>query len=292
MCVCVCVGVNIYVEYRWLDKAAIETQENRETLCTVKQVSEVKHILTLIPMWANFWGYCLVEAAGNTFFIAQSSNLDGADGIIGLLISANVTQFTIQNFPLGWEKGRQKCGSLMRIGAGMLCSILCCLSAWQVEVHRRGLIDPDNPDETIPMTVVILYPQFLLLGLMTGLAEPGLQEFVDDHIPVSMKSYGSVFSECGKGFGYFVSVPSLLLFRRSFSDNINTGHLERYFLYLAILSSIFFCIFVYSSSKYAQMEEIPSEPTRSSSPLAIEMQSIRVHYPGQPPFSEPPRLIC
>ncbi|KAK7849851.1 protein nrt1/ ptr family 7.3 [Quercus suber] len=51
--------------YRWLDKAAIvETssigpveQENCGNLCPVKQVREVKRLLTLMPMWMAFFAY-------------------------------------------------------------------------------------------------------------------------------------------------------------------------------------------------------------------------------------------
>ena len=79
---------------------------------------------------------------------------------------------------------------------------------------------------------------------MEGLAGDGLEEFVIDHIPDSMKRYGPLFSEFVLGSGYFFSIPLLLLFRW-FGKTINRSHLERCFLFLAILSSFFLVICVF-----------------------------------------------
>ncbi|CAL5335086.1 unnamed protein product [Camellia sinensis] len=60
---------------RWLDKAAIEEtsnssmsspeeQESRGMLCPAAQVTKVKLLLTMAPMWATFFNYCLVVATG------------------------------------------------------------------------------------------------------------------------------------------------------------------------------------------------------------------------------------
>ena len=223
--------------------------------CTVKEVSDVKRLLTMIPMWANFIAYCLIKATGNTLFIEQSNNLDAGDAIVVLILFQNFISFGIPIL-LRREEVRQKCGPLIKIGAGLVCSIACCAAAWQVEIRRLYLIkkegiDPDavDPEQTISMTVFILLPQFLFFALMELLAEDGLKEFVDDHIPDSMKRYGSAFNECVLGFGYFLSIPLLLLFRSWFGDTINKSHLQRYYLFLVILSSIFFGIYVYLSPK-------------------------------------------
>ena len=82
----------------------------------------------------------------------------------------------------------------------MICSILCCIVAWQVEVLRLYLIkeaiaDPSDPTQIISMSVLWLVPQFSLLGLMEGLASDGLHEFFYDHVATSMRSYGPPFSD-------------------------------------------------------------------------------------------------
>uniref|UniRef100_A0A7N2RCZ2 Uncharacterized protein n=1 Tax=Quercus lobata TaxID=97700 RepID=A0A7N2RCZ2_QUELO len=78
---------------------------------------------------------------------------------------------------------------------GHLCT------AEQVEAHRLYLIEEENIDpmdsnQTISMSVLWLFPQFILLGLMEGLATDGLQEFFDKHVALSMRGYGPPFNEC------------------------------------------------------------------------------------------------
>ena len=138
-----------------------------------------------------------------------------------------------------------------------------------MEIQRRNLykkegISPDaqSPEaQTILMDIFFLFTQFFLLGLMEGLGEDGLEIFVNNHIPESFSEYGSVFSGCVLGFAYFFSIPLLLPFRSWFGDTINKGHLERYFLFLAILNTIFFCIYLLALSKYTHMD--PSANVKS-----------------------------
>ncbi|KAF3958460.1 hypothetical protein CMV_016641 [Castanea mollissima] len=211
--------------FRWLDKAAIKSSEEKGhgMFCTVKEVSDVKRLLTMMPMWANFVAYCLIKSTRYTFFIEQSNNLKMGDGIIVLYLLQSLVSSGVQTVSKH-KKVRQKCGPLVKIGAGMVFSIACCIAACLVETRRLYLIteegiDPDavDPEEqTISMTVYSLLPQFLLFALMESLAGNGLEEFVDDHIPDSMRRYGPLFNKCVLSSGYFLSIPLLLLFRSWF----------------------------------------------------------------------------
>ncbi|KAL4614083.1 hypothetical protein ACB092_07G029700 [Castanea dentata] len=250
----------------WLDKAAIrrkpsisqEEQENCGHLCTVEQVREVKSLFSLIPVWITFFGCSLVGATGNTFFFEQTSNLDFGIGnnvhipLKSLFALRSVMRFIISFFFLS-KKATEQHVTRMRIGVGMICSILCCIAAWQVEVHRlylikEEIIDPSDPTQ-ISMSVLWLVPQFSLLGLMEGLAVDGLHEFFYDHVATSMRSYGASFSDCVLGFGNFIGMPFVLLCRSWFKDSINTSHLDRYYLTLAILSLV--CLVMYAYASYS-----------------------------------------
>uniref|UniRef100_A0A2N9H941 Uncharacterized protein n=1 Tax=Fagus sylvatica TaxID=28930 RepID=A0A2N9H941_FAGSY len=130
---------------------------------------------------------------------------------------------------------------------------------------RRHEIAPGDEialgDEIISMSTLWLLPQFTLLGLMEGFAHEGLEEFFDNHIlSKSMRNYGPLFTECVLGFGNFFSIPCVLLFKSWFKDTVNESHLDRYFLALAILSSVFLGFYVYTSiSKYAHEEDLLKE---------------------------------
>ena len=237
---------------------------------------EVKNLFSLIPIWITFFGCSLVGATGNTFFFEQTSNLNFVIGnnvhipLKSLFALRSSIRFIISFF--FWsKKATQQHVTRMRIGVGMICSILCCIAAWQVEVHRLYLIkekitcpsnstqitcpsnstqitDPCNSTQIISMSILWLVPQFSLLGLMDGLASDGLQEFFYDHVATSMRSYGPSFSDCVLGFGNFISMPFVLLCRSWFKDCINTSHLDRYYLTLAILS--FVCLVMYAYASY------------------------------------------
>ncbi|XP_075672613.1 protein NRT1/ PTR FAMILY 5.4-like [Castanea sativa] len=267
--------------FGWLDKAAIideqtpsislEVQEDRGQLCTVEQVREVKGLFTLIPIWITFFGYSLVVATGSTFFFEQSSNMDF---YIGNNVQVPISSFVVlESFIsfiipfLFWsKKARQQSVTRIRIGVGMVCSILSCIAAWWVEVHRLNLIQEERIDPSdISMSVLWLVPQFSLLGLMDGLASNGLQEFFYNRVTTSMRSYGPPFSDCVLGFGNFISIPLVLLFKSWFKDTINTSHLDRYYLALATLNFVFLCIYAYASSGYFNMESASNDEESNES---------------------------
>lgn len=233
------------------------------------KVTEVKRLLILVLMCTTFVGYGMIKATGNTFFIAQSRNMDAH--IIGKVKVPLMIFFLVQSFVsfitkllfhriLNLFRRRQRV-ELEGIGAGMVCGILCCITAWRVELHRLKLImkegiglDNDDPNKIILMSVFWLLPQFCLLGLMEGLGDKGLENFIKDYVEESMKRQVSLYGKLVVGFGNFFSIPIVLLKPSWFKDTINTSHLDRYFLTLAILGSVFLCIFVCISPMYANMK--------------------------------------
>ena len=252
-----------------VEKTSSGPQEE-ENLCSVEQVTQVKCFLTLIPLWTTFLAYSLVQATGNTFFIEQRSNLKNTFTkhdrvlLVALFVLNSFLRFIIQR--LFWsEKARNPNVTLVRIGVGMICSILCCIAAWQVEVHRLKEIktlNPAKPSDTISMSILWLLPQFILLGLTEGLVEEGLQEFFIKHVTKSMWNSGPLLTGCILSFGNFFSIPCVQLVRSWFKGDINDSHLDRYFLTLAILSCVFLCFYVYASistSKYADIRDLSKE---------------------------------
>nr|POF06753.1 protein nrt1/ ptr family 5.7 [Quercus suber] len=255
--------------FRWLDKAAVTVKrtssspQEDENLCSVEQVTQVKCFLKLIPLWTTFLAYSLVQATGNTFFIEQSSNLKNSFTeknvrvpLVAFFVLNSFLRFIIPR--LFWsEKARNPNVTLVRIGVGMICSILCCIAAWQVEVHRLKEIKRlKYPSDTISMSILWLLPQFILLGLTEGLVEEGLGEFFIKHVTKSMWNSGQLLTGCILSFGNFFSIPCVHLVRSWFKGTINDSHLDRYFLTLAILSSVFLCFYVYASISYSKFADI------------------------------------
>ncbi|KAL6293123.1 hypothetical protein ACE6H2_001265 [Prunus campanulata] len=231
--------------------------------------AEKGFFIEVIAMWSAFFAYSLVEATGSTFFFEQMSSLDTKSGI-GSVMDVAVFFTLVSRFssflvsfiydlliPKQWRKA-----TLVRIGCGLACSMLCCVAAWLVEGKRlkspvtvtNQRIEGDTRT-TFAMSTWWLIPQFVQLGLMEGLALNGLTEFLADRIANNDRLraryyYASHISDLILGVGKLVTASSILVFRRSwFHPNINGSHLDRFFellTYLSLANLIYYmCISVY-----------------------------------------------
>ena len=133
----------------------------------------------------------------------------------------------------------------------MLFSILCCIVAAGVEIcrldviRRYGLLD--KPNEEIPMSMFVLLPQFLLLGILDGVFNFSIEQFFTEHAPASMIRYSQIFSDGIIGAGTVGSVLSVYVVDKAsesggkpswFQHTLNKSCLDNYYWTLAVLSSI------------------------------------------------------
>ncbi|KAI9156397.1 hypothetical protein LWI28_005744 [Acer negundo] len=278
---------------RWIDKAAIiefestlgrEEQEKAGRLCSVTKVQETKYILKLIPMWSTFLVFGLLLSAGNTFSAQQGIQMKSPNLLIYLVLLQSITRETVSTlsrFLLSkwFPKARLK-QNIMRIWAGMLVSILCSAVLWRVE-NRRLVEDGGlNFNESVyygfygykAMSIWWLAPQFLLLGLMDGLAMYGLEDFTidDDHLSGSMKNFlRAINTFIVSGIGSTLNIFIFYTNKNLFHDSLNDSHLDRYYKYLTIYGTPINCvylllisIFIYRLSDAVQVnEESMSETT-------------------------------
>ncbi|KAK7381188.1 hypothetical protein VNO78_33718 [Psophocarpus tetragonolobus] len=165
--------------FRWLDKAAIvsngsdeespEIQLTNGKLCTVKEVREVKSLVPMIYLSFTLFGYSFLLASEDTFFVSQASNVESVMSNINgndiyililikevandmsrfiLLILCTLVRLRVINFM------QRKEATIIRVGFGMFCAVICCLIARQVEISGKDKI-----------TTVALVPQFIFLGV-------------------------------------------------------------------------------------------------------------------------------
>jgi len=302
--------------FRWLDKAAIikeeeeeekedsrhdreslETQERKKKICTVKDVRDVKSLVHMIYLGLTIFPYSLLMASGNTFFVAQASaltpvmNKKGNDISILFLIKAvatdmsNFTCFLISLAFRNKQKPRvtyvmfeRKAATIMRIGFGITCAVICGFIAWQVEIRRlSSKVD----------TTVALVPQFLLLGVTEGLVDGGLERLFNDHVAKSLSSFEDSFSELVVGGGKLLIIPSVLIFSGWIKETIDTSHLDRYYLMLAIMNAVLLLAFAYYSVTYAYKEVCPEDEkvtTEQRLDHAHQPDSENTYQENTPPF--------
>ncbi|KAL5738596.1 hypothetical protein ACOSP7_031357 [Xanthoceras sorbifolium] len=264
---------------RWLDKAAIiessnlhpEQQERAGRLCTVTQVEESKLLLKMIPMWTTFLVIGLAASTGDTFSSEQGKNLDSTDFTFYMVIfvkpiSQATISFLLKKFltsKKGASNSQLKLGKIVRIWSGMVLCTIFCVVAWRVEVHRLQIVDRKRNNPEIPnMSIFWLAPQYCLLGLMQGSGIKGLDEFMIDELPKSLKNYASAMNGfVVDGIGNFLGILFVYANRQLFSATMNESRLDKYYLRLMILSFLNMCYYypisiIYRSIRYARSDTV------------------------------------
>ncbi|KAG2380841.1 uncharacterized protein HKW66_Vig0202140 [Vigna angularis] len=268
---------------RWLDKAAIleaedsreslELQEKNEKLCTVKEVSDVKSLVPMFCLCLAFFGYSLLLATENTFFISQASNMRSnittshndisflvlitvitrdATRTICHIISCAIGHFKIFSCI---DNVCNKKAAIARIGLGMVCAIICSLIAWQVEVGRLKV----STYEDRRNSTVALLPQFSALGITKGLIEGGIENLFHGHVAKSMWSFDDAYKELVIGSGKLMIIPLVLSIPSWFGDTLDSSRLDKFYLTLGILNAVFLLVFCFYSLKYAYKEVRPED---------------------------------
>ncbi|ONK70805.1 uncharacterized protein A4U43_C04F1720 [Asparagus officinalis] len=266
---------------RFLNKAAVKVGPGTPwMLCSVTQVEETKQILRMLPLLATMFIPCTMIAQIATLFVKQGTTLNRHLGpkfeIPPASLTAFVTLSMLIALPLydrffvrmmkAWTKDPRGITLLQRIGIGLVLHIITMAIAVLVERIRlrtassHGLVENGGQ---VPLSIFILLPQFVLMGVADAFLVPGEVELFYDQAPESMKSLGTSYSLTAYGVGNFLS--SFLLSVVSdvtkrdgkgwVQNNLNASHLDYYYGFLTILSILNFICFIYVSKIYTYKAE-------------------------------------
>ena len=234
-------------------------------------------------MSVTFIAYGMVKSLGNTFFVEQANSMRSG---IPIVVFQMIQGFSKSSVKSGYRvvfekrikriKGRYSDG--VKIGIGMMASILCCSAASSVESKRLKALSQEglsnDPNATAPISAFWLVLQFFFLGAMEGLAGDGIQDFFGHYAPDSRR-YGLVFTSSVTGFGTVLNIGFLAIleyYSKSrynaswLGDSINQSRLD-YIYHAYIIVALFNC-FLYAcvSTRYSydniigkpeEEEEIP-----------------------------------
>ncbi|KAG4116334.1 hypothetical protein ERO13_D12G163300v2 [Gossypium hirsutum] len=248
------------------ESPADDNLRTRWILCTVTEVEQTKLLLDIIPMSATFIVYGMVKSLGNTFFIEQADTMRGDISVVLLQLMQLISNIAVnKGYKMMLEKRIQRIkrrhSDGVKIGIGMLTSILCCAVASQVESKRlkalkkKGLLD--NPEA--PMSVSWLLLQFIFLGAMEGLAGDGILNFFGHYVPDSRR-YGPVFASSLTGFGTILSIGFIAIidyysrFRYKeiwIGESVNESRLDLIYRAYAMLAVLNCFIYAYVASSYS-----------------------------------------
>ncbi|KAJ4972264.1 hypothetical protein NE237_005363 [Protea cynaroides] len=279
----------------FFDKAAVETEEdhikdlvNPWRLCSVTQVEELKSIIRLLPIWATGIVFSTVYSQMNTLFVLQGDTMDLHMGPHFQIPSASLSIFdTISVLmwvpiydqiivPFARKFSGHKFGftQLQRMGIGLFISIFSMAAAAVLELLRLRMVRRHNYYELshVPMSVFWQIPQYFLVGCAEVFINIGQLEFFYDQAPDSMRSMCTALALTTTALGNFVStllvniVTSITTKNGKagwIPDNLNYGHIDYFYLLLAIMSVVNLGIFILVSRWYTYKKPVGEFPSNT-----------------------------
>lgn len=250
-------------------------------LCSVAEVEEAKQMLQIIPICVAVLIPATIEAQVNTLFVKQGTTLDRHIGphfqippaslstfmTISMLVSLVVYDRLFMKCMRVWTKNPRGITPLQRIGTGLVLHIIAILVASLVEKKRLSIARDHGvalSGGEVPLTIFILLPQYVLLGVSECFYGVGKMEFFYIEAPQTMKSLGTSCALATYGVGNFLS--SVLLSTVSkitkrnghegwILDNLDASHLDYYYVFLAVLGFLNFAFFLVLSKLYVYKAE-------------------------------------
>lgn len=288
---------------RFLNKAAVKTgRTDPWMLCSVTQVEETKQMLRMIPILIATFVPSTMIAQINTLFVKQGTTLDRQIGsfkippaslggfvTLSMLVCVAIYDRFFVSIARKWTKNPRGITLLQRMGIGLVFHIIIMIAASLIERHRlsvareHGLVENGGQ---IPLTIFILLPQFVLMGVADAFLEVAKLEFFYDQAPESMKSLGTSYSTTSLGIGNFLS--SFLLstvsditkkrgHRGWILNNLNASRLDYYYAFFAILNFLNFIFFLIVNRLYVYKAEVSD----SMEVLAEELKGMTLTGPNQ-----------
>lgn len=244
--------------------------DSTQGLCTVK-VKKTTNFTRIMSFSMVFLMYGAISAVGETFFSEQGDNMK-PETIRKIevptqlaVLSAEAIRKMVKRL-CHWimekkvEASNRMFYTLWQMGLGILLSVPCFMIAYLVEAKRL----------TNNINVLWLTPQFVLLGVMDGLAVDGLEYFLKKEMPtVLTRSYSGIIAEGIVGMGKLLNVVWLTILyyitkSRSepagwFGKDINGSHLDCYYRSMACFGLLNVFIYVWAANAYyhRQLQEIP-----------------------------------
>ncbi|KAL6596315.1 hypothetical protein ACP70R_047679 [Stipagrostis hirtigluma subsp. patula] len=268
-------------EFSFLDKAAVVVSNecggshNPWRLCTVTQVEELKILMRMFPIWATGIVFFTVCAQNSSMFIEQGMVLNNQIGsfkippatlssldVISIVVWVPIYERIVVSIARRFTGKERGFSELQRMGVGLFVSTIAVAVAALVEIKRLQIAraeDLIHQKVPVPMSILWQAPQYLLVGVGEVFTSIGQAEFFYNQSPDAMRSLCSAFALVTVSLGSYLS--SFILTLVSYfttrngqlgwiPDNLNEGHLDRFFWLIAGLSFLNLLVFVYYAQQY------------------------------------------
>lgn len=252
--------------------------------CPVTQVEETKQMMKMLPILSATLIPSTMIAQVGTLFIKQGTRLDRSMGphfeIPPACLTAFVTIFMLISIVIydryvvpilrHHTKNPRGITLLQRMGIGLVLHIIILLTACFAERKRLSVVREHNrlgTNDTVPLSIFILLPQFALVGVADSLLEVAKIEFFYDQAPEGMKSLGTSYFTTSLGLGHFISsflltVVSDVTKKKGkgwILDNLNVSHLDYYYAFLCGLSFLNLVYFLFVSKIFVYKIDVDTK---------------------------------
>ncbi|TVU31425.1 hypothetical protein EJB05_23109, partial [Eragrostis curvula] len=262
---------------RFFDRAATVTDSNEISgevpnawkLCTVPQVEELKILARMLPVLVAAIVFNTAEALF-PLFIEQGQVMDNhinrfsippasltTFNCLCILVMAPAYNKVIMPLVSKITGVKRGLSELHRIGVGIFFAMLSLVAAAMVEMVRLDITkkrDRLHGSAPVPMSILWQAPQYFFIGVAKVFSVVGFLEFAYEQSPDAMRSLCQAFSLIMVTLGnYLVSfmlkfIDSVTVETRNIGwipDNLNEGHLDRFFWLMAGLQLLNLLAFVY-----------------------------------------------
>ncbi|KAK1697877.1 hypothetical protein QYE76_014574 [Lolium multiflorum] len=266
----------------FLDRAATVTTCDKTSgdllnhwrLCTVTQVEELKILVRMLPVLATAIIFNTAEASF-PLFVEQGSVMDNRISgfsvppaslmtfncvcILMLAPAYNKFLMPMASRITGMKRGLSE---LHRIGVGMFFAMISLVLAASVEMVRLNVarsIGLSHRNVVVPMSILWQVPQYFFVGVAKVFSVVGFIQFAYEQSPDAMRSMCQACSLIMVTLGsYLVSIMlKIICWATSIGEkhgwipeNLNEGHLDRFFWFMAGLQFLNLLVFVYCSARY------------------------------------------
>ncbi|WOL06290.1 protein NRT1/ PTR FAMILY 7.3-like isoform X1 [Canna indica] len=268
--------------FRFLDRAAIVSSDDFAVkdrdpwrLCTITQVEEVKCVLRLLPIWLCTILYSVVFTQMASLFVVQGAAMRTGVGafsvppssmsafdILAVAVFIFLSRRLLQPLVRRLRKSGGGLTELQRMGVGLVIAATAMVAAGTVERFR--LKQAAVGSSSSALHIMWQVPQYALIGASEVFMYVGQLEFFNGQAPDGLKSFGSALCMTSMSLGNFVSdllVTAVMKMTASgggggggrpgwIPENLNEGHLDRFYFLLAALTSADFVVFVACAKWY------------------------------------------
>lgn len=146
---------------------------------------------------------------------------------------------------------------LQRMGTGLVIAMLAMIAAAATEIQRLKHVVPGQKQSSL--TIFWQIPQYVLVGCSEVFMYVGQLEFFNAQSPDGIKSLGSSLCMASISLGNYGSsllVNMVMAITAKgekpgwIPDDLNSGHMDRFYFLIAALTAIDFLIYVYGAKWY------------------------------------------